>query len=372
MFQARSYQTAAVDFLTKPLRPRALIVAPAGSGKTVIAATALSRICVPNTKVAWLANTREQVDQAVAALSRTQGAEDVDLIVACVASQPDLSDRDVVVVDECHHTPAASWARLASQCRGVLWGFTATPDSGDAERDTQLDKIFGGRSNRHTVPRSEVEEAGCVLTGIVTMHDIDARGCLDPEIDALTAVELKKAMAKFRYVPRHELEKRIRWHNTLNALLESEARNSKALYVIASDLANGHSVLVLVNSIEHGEKLSELVEGSVMLSSKLSKKKRAEHIAAFRSGEIRVAFATQLADEGLDVPKASSLVLLAGGRSASKLEQRAGRVMRPDGSKEFGVVHDFLDRGAVFAFAQARARVETYRKLGYQVTYKTS
>jgi hypothetical protein len=46
--------------------------------------------------------------------------------------------------------------------------------------------------------------------------------------------------------------------------------------------------------------------------------------------------------------------------------------MRPDGSKEFGVVHDFLDRGAVFAFAQAIARVETYRKLGYQVTYKTS
>jgi superfamily II DNA or RNA helicase len=369
MFEARPYQTAAIDFLTQPIRTRALIVAPAGSGKTAIAAQALSRICVPNTRVAWLANTVEQVDQGIAAIARTNGADGVDFLVACVAGQPDVSDRDIIIVDECHHTPATSWARLAAQAKGVLWGFTATPDSGDAERDAIFGRIFGGPEHRHTVPRAEVERAGSVLSGVVFMHDLDAQGQFDPEINTRTAEELKKAVAKFRFVPRHELEKRIRWRITQEQIHGSEARNQHAIQTAKDDVAAGHSVLVLVNSIEHGEQLSQQIEGSIVLTSKLSKKKRAEAIAAFRCGDLKVAVSTQLADEGLDVPRASSLILMAGGRSAGKLEQRAGRVMRPHGEKEFGIVHDYLDRGAVFAFAQARARVSTYQSLGYDVKY---
>ena len=76
-------------------------------------------------------------------------------------------------------------------------------------------------------------------------------------------------------------------------------------------------------------------------------------------------FSSSLADEGLDVPRASVLVLAAGGRSAGKLEQRAGRVLRPFEGKSAGVVHDFLDRGCLFGHAQARARTKVYEKLGY-------
>jgi superfamily II DNA or RNA helicase len=103
----------------------------------------------------------------------------------------------------------------------------------------------------------------------------------------------------------------------------------------------------------------------VLVHSKVGAKRRREIISAFRSGALRVLFATSLADEGLDVPRASVLVLVAGGRSAGKLEQRAGRVLRPFQGKESGVIHDFMDRGAVFAQAQARARWKVYEKLGY-------
>jgi superfamily II DNA or RNA helicase len=77
--------------------------------------------------------------------------------------------------------------------------------------------------------------------------------------------------------------------------------------------------------------------------------------------------ATSLADEGLDVPRAAVLILAAGGRSASKIEQRTGRVMRPHESKEIGTIHDFADEGASFAHAQFKARMKIYKKLGYTI-----
>lgn len=127
------------------------------------------------------------------------------------------------------------------------------------------------------------------------------------------------------------------------------------------------SVLVLVSTIEHGEQLAAEIDGAVLVHAKLGKKKRAAAIEGFRSGEIRCLIATSLADEGLDVPRASVLILASGGRSAGKIEQRAGRVLRPHEGKEFGLVHDFTDRGSVMGAAQARAREKTYRSLGYAV-----
>ena len=35
--------------------------------------------------------------------------------------------------------------------------------------------------------------------------------------------------------------------------------------------------------------------------------------------------------------------------------------------KDFGLVHDFSDRGSVMGHAQARAREKVYRSLGYAV-----
>ena len=61
----RPYQLAAVQFLHP--RRRGFIVAPAGSGKTCIAAEAASDYARTFDKVVWLANTREQCDQFLAA-----------------------------------------------------------------------------------------------------------------------------------------------------------------------------------------------------------------------------------------------------------------------------------------------------------------
>ena len=109
----------------------------------------------------------------------------------------------------------------------------------------------------------------------------------------------------------------------------------------------------------------EQIDGAQMLHSKLPGRERRQRVEDLRAGRLRCAVATSLLDEGADFPIAGVLILAAGGRSATKTVQRAGRVMRPHAGKECGVVYDFVDRGLAHANAQWKARRRTYLELGY-------
>ena len=131
----RPYQTRAVDFCVQ--RTRAFVVAPAGSGKTIIAAAALKQSNCRG-RIVWLANTREQVQQALDAAERFG----VKIEAHCVAAQPDCTTAHVIIVDECHHLPAATWLQIVTDSRAVVWGFSATPFGEDAERNATLRNYF--------------------------------------------------------------------------------------------------------------------------------------------------------------------------------------------------------------------------------------
>lgn len=361
----RSYQLAAVQFLHT--RQRGFIVAPAGSGKTVIAAEAAADCARTFDRVVWLANTREQCDQARAAIGRASWPELVEIDVRCAAGQPDVSDADILIIDECHHLPAATWFATASKAARVVWGFSATPWHRDEARNACLCSFFG-EYNFFTVERDEVRAGGHLAEGRVVFHDLDTPGEFDGDILGKTAAEVAAQMRRFRQADQVELAKRARWRFTAEAIRNNYARNSRII-----SLANdGDAVLVLVGTIEHGEQLAFEIDGAVIVHAKLGKKKRAAAINGFRDGSIRCLVATSLADEGLDVPRASVLILASGGRSAGKIEQRAGRVLRPHAGKDFGLVHDFTDRGSIMGAAQARAREKVYRSLGYTVTTATN
>jgi superfamily II DNA or RNA helicase len=362
MLQLRTYQEKAVAFLQT--RKRGFIVSKAGSGKTIMAAEAVARVAGPFDSVEVLVNTREQVQQMRDALARVQLPTPLHVHVSCVAAQRDVSQADIVVVDECHHLPAKTWWGQVTKASQIVWGFSATPVSGDPERDAVLVDFFG-RENFFAVDPDEIRAGGSVLDGVVHIHDVDVQGEFDLRINQQTAAELAVRMRRFTTVSKEEMERRIRWQYTHIAVLQNDARNSRIVEIATSNKA----VLVLVSAVDHGKALAERIPGSVVVYSKLSAKKRKEAIQAFRDGTVNCMSAPSLADEGLDVPRAAVLVLAAGGRSAGKLEQRAGRVMRPHASKDFGVVHDFSDRGARMAFAQFNARCRTYRELGYSVKF---
>ena len=425
MIELRDYQTESVDFLLP--KTRGFIKAPAGSGKTIIAATAAARRAWSGARVTWLANTREQVEQGIAAIQHTPGPAGVEFEVCCVAAEPDTSQADIIILDEAHHSPADTWYRLIQRAKpgAIIWGFSATPFGADSERNKLLREIF---VDFLEIDRARVVASGHLENGKVYMHDLDLEGEFDPALNAAVAIEtanrlrrfpvlldlpayhkinsllkatvnqlialrgkdwvksaslnripeneipddLKAMIEKARQltvrrveVVREEHERRVKWQLTQEHLQAHPGRNSTAVGLALKEMSAGHSVLMLVHSVEHGESFVERIPGSKMVHSKLGAKLRRATIDDFRSGTLRTLVATSLADEGLDVPRASRLILVAGGRSATKLEQRAGRVLRPFEGKEGGVIHDFMDRGAMFALAQANARVKTYCRLGY-------
>jgi superfamily II DNA or RNA helicase len=361
----RDYQQEAVDFLVP--RRRAFVQAPAGSGKTVMGAAAVSRVVSPGKKVIWLTGTKELVDQGIAAIQSTPGPEGVEFQVCCVAAQPDTSPYDVIVFDECAHLPAQSWIALfnAAKPAAIIWGFSATPYAdNDPERNAVLDTCF---PERFVVERERLQDLGHVLRGDVIFHDIDRPGEFDEDIAQKTSVEVIRRCRRFPMVPRWEHLRRCQWQATLDCLKENRTRNAHVCGTANEAARRGESVLVLVQSIEHGQELVAQMPNSVLAFSKMGKKARKEAIDRFRSGDLKILVGTQLCDEGVDIPRASVLVLAAGGRASGKVIQRTGRVLRPFPGKECGVIHDYADNGATFASAQARAREKVYLKLGYTV-----
>jgi superfamily II DNA or RNA helicase len=376
--ELRDYQARVVDFLIQ--KEKGFAIAPAGSGKTVMAAVAVSRVVRPFQKVGWLANTRDQVDQGIAAIQSVGGPQDVEFDFWCVAAQPNLSQLDVVVWDECHHLPAESWlglfAMLKKQAR--IFGFSATPWA-TAERDAVLLQCFGGRENFIEIGMDEVRGSGHLAEGSVIFHDLDQPAQFDAEIQAKAAPEIRRRCAFMRNIimPPHatwsveeEHRRRVTWQVTQDFVQQNRARNAAAVFIALEAAEKGISVLVLVSSIEHGEQIAEAIGPHARMVHSKAKGRRGL-IASYRKGEYRVMVGTSLCDEGLDCPIAAVLVLLSGGRSPTKIIQRAGRVMRPYPGKTHGIVHDFLDRGAGLAYNQARSRKKTYLSLGYDVQVST-
>ena len=374
--QLRPYQQRAVEFLRG--RERGFIIAPAGSGKTIIAAVAmgeaLSKADTPHTGVVvprglWVCNTREQLEQGVVALGVVEGPDEAEVEVVCAAAMPDASSADCLVIDEAHHTIATSWMLTAAQASGRVLGFSATPWM-EPERDQLLLEFFGGIDNFHTITREEVLAGGHLAKGRVIIHDLDTRGEFDDLIEARAIPEIARRCRRFWNIQKFEHERRVRFQITQEIVQENRVRNAHAVLTARAGVRAGRSVLILIHSIEHGAEIAAQLESSVLVYSKIGAKKRRAAIADFKSGVTRCLIATSLADEGLDVPIASELILLGGGRSSAKMEQRTGRVMRPYDGKSEGLVHDYADTGARFAWAQSKAREKTYRALGYEIEHQ--
>jgi superfamily II DNA or RNA helicase len=369
----RNYQVSAVEFLLA--RQRAAIHAPAGSGKTVIAASAVARKVSPGQKVGWLCATNEQKEQAVRALSEQEGPAGVSVTVECAAARPDFRDVDILVIDECHHIPAQGvWLPVVKNVKqsATVWGFSATPFDGKSgldgkkSRDEVIREIF---VEFFAVDRQEILAQGYLAAGRVCFWDVDSEGQFDAGIEKEANKEIISRCRRFPQVARFEHERRVIWQITQQRVQTNEARNAKAIELAQHEASLGHSTLVIVGAIEHGQLLSDATPGSTLVFSKIGMKKRRERIEAFRAGEIKILYGTSIFDEGFDSPNASRLVLVCGGRSSNRIEQRIGRVLRAHPGKEYGLCHDFLDTGARFAFAQARSRASTYASLGYPVVY---
>ena len=90
------------------------------------------------------------------------------------------------------------------------------------------------------------------------------------------------------------------------------------------------STLILVQQYAHGDALKKLIPNTEFVTGKMSTKKRAQCIQDLRDKKSLCMIATTLADEGLDIPTLDAALLAGGGASATRVNQRIGRTLRPD------------------------------------------
>src|SRR5262249_53122880 len=156
MTELRQYQAdviAEFDNECAAGKKRILMVAPTASGKTVIGAAIIKRHVEQLKNVLVLAHRREIISQTsqklhdndithgiiqagfdnlLRPMERVQVASVQTLTARAVRSdRMKLPPADLLVVDECHHTPAQSYRTIiAAYPKATLLGLTATPCRG--------------------------------------------------------------------------------------------------------------------------------------------------------------------------------------------------------------------------------------------------
>jgi superfamily II DNA or RNA helicase len=358
----RSYQSAAVEWVGG--RRMACVVAPAGAGKTVIAAAVVARFGEISGRCAWLANTKDQCEQARDALTRAGLPFGLVIDVGCYGSFTSLAAYDLIILDEAHHLPSRTVYLLIQTMRADarLVGFTATPKHSNPERNEVMRQVFS--DGFFVIQKSEVMEAGGLVSGRLKILPTSQPGEFDPQIEA----EVKARMGKrFFGAMRDERERQLRNQVTHEILRADQSRNALIAATAGAHVASDEKVLVLVGTVEHAELLASLIQGAAACFSRMGMKRRRETIGAFKDPEsaVRCLVATSLADEGLDCPVASVVIMACGGREFGRVIQRVGRVMRPHGAKASGLIIELEDAGARTANSQHRARLRVYRSEGY-------
>jgi superfamily II DNA or RNA helicase len=136
------------------------------------------------------------------------------------------------------------------------------------------------------------------------------------------------------------------WPGLIDALVADAARNAQIVDLVMRECSEV-CTLVLSSRLVHLDILRDMfVERGArvaILSGQTRDADRAAILAAARAGELDVLLGSTVADEGIDVPGLSALVLAFPGKAEPRLLQRIGRIVRAAPSKPQPQIFDFVD-----------------------------
>lgn len=347
-------QLAAVDAIAA--HETGVLVAPPGSGKTVMA-TALIARRARSTLV--LVHRRPLLEQWVKRLSRFLDTSPDE--IGTDTAEPSENGIDIamvqtlirrggavhaerygqVIVDECHHVPAVSVERLLRNipARHIV-GLTATPRRRDGHHPIiamQCGPI------RHTLTTTESTEAATRRILIERRTDFDpATLPTDPGIQEI-----------------------------LGAIATDPGRTKRIVDDVLAELAEDRYPLVLTERREHLATIATLLERKtsrlVVLSGGMGVRARRHADQLLATDGPRIVLATgRYVGEGFDDPRLDTLVLAMPIAWKGTMTQYAGRLQRRHDAKHEIRILDYVDHEIPVLRRMYAKRQRAYASLGYK------
>lgn len=352
----REYQNPIIDSASK--KDFGVIVAPPGSGKTIIAL----KIIAEKRQPALIITHRKQIaDQWIERIQAFLGIPiheigrigqgktkpGKSITVAMIQSlskeleKPDSKLGDafgLIIIDECHHVPADTFRTSLSKLKSYYtYGLTATPFR--KYNDGKLIFIHLGEVISEIKP-DETQHSGKARI-IIRNTELDIP--FNPQTDTFETVS--------------------------KMLVHDTARNKLILSDARVELNAGGKIAIITERKEHIESIYQFLKQSyevVTLSGDDSEKDRASKWKILQEGNYQVLITTgQFFGEGSDVQNVNNLFLVYPFSFEGKLIQYIGRVQR---SEITPTIYDYRDIKISYLDKMFLKRNTYYRKIDRQTT----
>jgi superfamily II DNA or RNA helicase len=344
----RDYQIEAANVLISKTRGVAKMATNAG--KTEVMAAMLWGLDFPQSLI--LVHRKELMYQTAERFAERLGVrigiigdgkfDKRDITVAMIQTisnkfcAKDWIDNQVIMVDECHHMSSNQLMNFLVKIQGSYrYGFSGTPLKRENLSDMKL--VSATSDIEYDISNKFLITEGYSAVPIVHIYTVGSKS---------------KDNWKMEYQPAYD-----------EFIVNSSERN-KIIAKVAKESVG--VTLILVNRIQHGEIITSLVPGSVMIDGSDSTDVRRAVLDMMRLENTSGVFiSSPILDEGVNVPEMNAVILAGGGKSHIKLLQRIGRGMRKKGGDNVLHVYDFVDRANKHLFSHSEERIGTYIDEGF-------
>ena len=148
---------------------------------------------------------------------------------------------------------------------------------------------------------------------------------------------------------------------------QEEVVKNKRRNLIAKTIYDKYKsgILIVVNIVEHGNILQELIPDSKFISGETPLEEREEAIKAFDEGRLPVLIGSTILQEGISITHMKAMVLLCSGKSNVAVLQKIGRSLRfKEGEKTEVDYYDIID-DAKFLSKHSKMRINLYKNAGF-------
>lgn len=348
-------QKEAIDCLLQ--YENGLLIAPTGSGKTVMGIEIINRIKKPTLilvdKVKLIEQWRERIDRFAIITEKNQkispgilqSSKKKITCIVDIASIKSISDNldiydkyEIIIGDEIHHIASKTYESIIRKFKArYIYGLTATP-----MRSDHLEKIV-----------------------YKSIGDI--------------RFELKKQNVNFEKIlkPRftrfknNDEYKIMSYTDLCTELYKNNERNYQIVADIVEEYDKGRSIIVLTERNEHIEILYDLLKNKCdnVYKSKGTDKEKEKKIfnnqMKFLNNQYIIISTCKYLGEGFDLPSLDTLFLTMPFKWNGKLTQALGRIGRVNDGKEKVIVYDYVDIKVGLFAHQFQLRLKAYKKDDY-------